>query len=64
MCVEKAIHNARNAKQVRTFWLPCEILHGQIHRPFRRRVCPASLVDVAAGNCQRALVDESGMIIN
>jgi hypothetical protein len=28
-----------------------------------RQVSPASLLDVSAGNCQRTLVDESGMII-
>jgi hypothetical protein len=34
----------------------------KIYRPFPRQVSPALLLDVSAGNCQRALVDESGMI--
>jgi hypothetical protein len=29
-----------------------------------RQVSPASLLYVSAGNCQRALVDESGMVID
>jgi hypothetical protein len=29
-----------------------------------RQVSPASLLDVSAGNCQRALVDSSGLLIN
>jgi hypothetical protein len=37
---------------------------GKIQRSFSCQVSPASLLYVSAGNCQRALVDESGMIIN
>jgi hypothetical protein len=36
-----------------------EILNKKIQWPF-----PALLLDVCAGNCQRALVDNSGVIIN
>jgi hypothetical protein len=34
----------------------------KIQWPFRCQVSSASLIDVSAGNCQRAQVDESGMI--
>jgi hypothetical protein len=37
---------------------------GKIQWPFCHQVSPASLLDVPASNCQRALVDESGMITN
>jgi hypothetical protein len=39
-----------------------EILCGQNSQPFFAKVLPASLLNVCAGICQRALVDESGMI--
>jgi hypothetical protein len=35
--------------------------HGDI---FTAEISHASLLDISAGNCQRALVDETGMIIN
>jgi hypothetical protein len=35
-----------------------------IQRPFLRQVSPTSLLDVSADNCQKALVDESGIIRN
>jgi hypothetical protein len=37
---------------------------GKIHLPFLRHVSPASLIHVSGGNCQRALMDELGMIRN
>jgi hypothetical protein len=40
-----------------------EILRLLNSRPFLAKCPPASLVAVSAGYCQRALVDESGMII-
>jgi hypothetical protein len=40
-----------------------EILCRQSQLPFSRQVSPAFLLDFSAGNCQRALVDESGNII-
>jgi hypothetical protein len=39
-----------------------EILRKQNLGTISRQVSPASLPDVFTGNCQRALVDESGMI--
>jgi hypothetical protein len=39
-----------------------EILRGQNARTFLSKYLPASLLSVSAGICQRALVDESGMI--
>jgi hypothetical protein len=41
-----------------------EILRRQYTRTFVAKFLPASLLDVSADNCQRALVDESGMIKN
>jgi hypothetical protein len=35
---------------------------GKTQRQFPLQVSPASLLDVSSGYCQRALVDESGMI--
>jgi hypothetical protein len=37
---------------------------GKIQRSYFRQVSSASLLDVSAGNLQRTLVDESGMIRN
>jgi hypothetical protein len=37
---------------------------GKIQRSYFREVSSASLLDVSAGNFQRTLVDESGMIRN
>jgi hypothetical protein len=39
-----------------------EILHRQNSVLISRQVSLASLLDVSASNCQRALVDESGVI--
>jgi hypothetical protein len=39
-----------------------EILRRQISRPFSPS-SPALLLDVSTGNCQRALVNESGIVI-
>jgi hypothetical protein len=36
----------------------------KIQQPFPRQVFPVSLLHVSAGNCQRALLDESGIIRN
>jgi hypothetical protein len=41
-----------------------EILHRQNPLTFSHNVSPASVLDVSAGNCQIALMDESGMIKN
>jgi hypothetical protein len=41
-----------------------EILCRQNSRPFLPKFLPASLLGVSAGYCQRALVDESGIIRN
>jgi hypothetical protein len=41
-----------------------EILHRQNSASISRQVSPASLLDVSADNCHRALVDESGLIKN
>jgi hypothetical protein len=41
-----------------------ELLRRQNSEVTSCQVFPATLLDTSAGNCQRALVDESGMIIN
>jgi hypothetical protein len=41
-----------------------EIFRRQYLLVISRQVSPASLLDISAGHCQRALVDESGKIIN
>jgi hypothetical protein len=41
-----------------------EILCRQNSAAISRQVSPASLIDVPAGKCQRALVEELGMTIN
>jgi hypothetical protein len=39
-----------------------EMRRWQWYRQFLNQVSPASLLDVSAGNCQRALVVESGCL--
>jgi hypothetical protein len=39
-----------------------EILRRQNSTAISRHICPASLLGVPVGYCQRGLVDESGMI--
>jgi hypothetical protein len=39
-----------------------EVVCNQKLAAISHQVSPASLLDVSAGNCQRALVDESGTI--
>jgi hypothetical protein len=41
-----------------------EIVCGQNSGSFSCLISPAFLLDVCSGNCQRALVDKSGMIRN
>jgi tRNA A37 threonylcarbamoyltransferase TsaD len=41
-----------------------EILCKQNLATISSHIYPASLLDVSGGNCQRALVDESGMVRN
>jgi hypothetical protein len=40
-----------------------EILRRHNSKAISRQVCPALLLDIPAGTWQRALVEESGMII-
>jgi hypothetical protein len=55
---------------LKIFWHVKYLFEYEIYRLFRRQkstthnIPPASLLDVSAGNLQRALVDESGMIRN
>jgi hypothetical protein len=41
-----------------------EIFRGQYLLVISRQVPPASLLDISAAHCQRALLDESGKLIN
>jgi hypothetical protein len=48
----------KNATSMKAYFI------GKIHWPFIHQVSPALLLDICAGNFQRALMDKSGMIRN